>query len=48
MDPNASRETLDHSIMYIFAVALRMNLASRKILTSQDLKKKHNKVVAIN
>jgi 2-methylcitrate dehydratase len=22
MDPNASRETLDHSIMYIFAVAL--------------------------
>ena len=23
MDPNASRETLDHSIMYIFAVALR-------------------------
>ena len=21
MDPNASRETLDHSIMYIFAVA---------------------------
>ena len=23
MDPNASRETLDHSIMYIFAVALQ-------------------------
>ena len=22
MDPKASRETLDHSIMYIFAVAL--------------------------
>ena len=22
MDPNSSRETLDHSIMYIFAVAL--------------------------
>ena len=22
MDPNASRETLDHSIMYIFAVTL--------------------------
>ena len=24
MDPKASRETLDHSIMYIFAVALKM------------------------
>ena len=33
MDPNASRETLDHSIMYIFAVALAgRRLASRKIL----------------
>ena len=26
MDPNASRETLDHSIMYIFAVALELSL----------------------
>ena len=33
MDPNASRETLDHSIMYIFAVALEdARLASYKIL----------------
>ena len=43
MDPNASRETLDHSIMYIFAVALEdaigtmLNLIQNKELTKKVL-----------
>ena len=41
MDPNASRETLDHSIMYIFAVALEDGrLASCKSYTKGRAKRK--------
>jgi 2-methylcitrate dehydratase len=41
MDPNASRETLDHSIMYIFAVALEDGAWNHiKSYTSQRAKRK--------
>ena len=41
MDPNASRETLDHSIMYIFAVALEDGAWHHvKSYTSQRAKRK--------
>ena len=40
MDPNASRETLDHSIMYIFAVALEMVWHHVKSYTKTRAKKK--------
>ena len=42
MDPNASRETLDHSIMYIFAVALEDgDWHHVKSYTKTRSKKKH-------
>jgi 2-methylcitrate dehydratase len=41
MDPNASRETLDHSIMYIFAVALEDGVWHHvKSYTSERAKRK--------
>ena len=41
MDPNASRETLDHSIMYIFAVALEDgDWHHVNLILKQELKEK--------
>ena len=42
MDPNASRETLDHSIMYIFAVALEDGTWHhvRRLIPKQEQKEK--------
>ena len=44
MDPNASRETLDHSIMYIFAVALEDGTWHhvKSYTKARAKKKKHN------
>ena len=42
MDPKSSRETLDHSIMYIFAVALKMVLG---IMLNPILLKEHKKSI---
>ena len=36
LDPNASRETLDHSVMYIFAVALEDGNGSIGIINSNE------------
>ena len=46
MDPNASRETLDHSIMYIFAVALEDGdyIMSNLILRSRAKRKSTIKI----
>lgn len=50
MDPQSSRETLDHSIMYIFAVALQdgkwhhVNSYSRERATRQDTVKLWHKI----
>ena len=42
-------ESIDHSIMYIFAVALEDGTCiTKNLILSQDLIKKHNKVVEIN
>ncbi len=50
MDPKASRETLDHSIMYIFAVALEdanwHHVNSYKKSRAQQ--KRHNQDLEIN
>jgi 2-methylcitrate dehydratase len=53
MDPQASRETLDHSIMYIFAVALQdgkwhhVNSYSRERATRPDTVKLWNKITTV-
>ena len=50
MDPNASRETLDHSIMYIFAVALEDGSWHhiKSYTPKRARKKKHNKLMEKN